>query len=180
MLVGHDTTQRCTFSTPRLLVGDWHRVANEHGLDLVEVVRSVLTTATTAALPPEWHGDFDHERARQWVAARDAESPTRLAFASDSGQPIGLLILFESAGRRDPARVELRLGYVLAESAWGEGLASELVGGLVDWARSEPSIETISGGVAKDNAASARVLLKNGFEPATMREDEQIYELILR
>ena len=64
MLVAPGTTQRCDFSTPRLQVGEWHRISDEHGLDLIGVVGSVLTATTTAALPSEWRGDYDHERQR--------------------------------------------------------------------------------------------------------------------
>ncbi len=161
------------------MVGDWHDLSNRYGLDLIEITSRVLTRATTTALPPDWRGDFDGERARRWVASRDAESPTLLVIERETGHAIGLLILFEVAGQSDAGRFDVRLGYVLAESAWGRGLASELVGGLVEWARSEPSIGSISGGVAQGNEASARVLLKNGFEPSDARDGEQVYELTL-
>ena len=177
--MAHETSRRCTFSTDRLVVGDWHDLSDRYELDLIETVSRVLTRTTTTALPPSWRGDFDEERARQWVAARDAESPTVLVIEPETGHAVGLLILFEVAGQDDAGRVDVRLGYVVAESAWGRGLASELVGGLVDWARSEPTIGSISGGVAQGNEASARVLRKNGFKPSDTHDGEQIYELPL-
>ena len=65
--------------------------------------------------------------------------------------------------------MDVRLGYLLAESAWGKGLASELIEGFVRWCRGEAAIRSLAGGVNPDNAASIHVLEKNGFLPV---EDE--------
>ena len=54
--------------------------------------------------------------------------------------------------------VEVRLGYLLAENAWGKGFASELIEGFVDWCRGQEAITSLAGGVEADNAASRRVL----------------------
>ena len=82
----------------------------------------------------------------------------------------------------DPDAVEIRLGYLLAESVWGQGHASELIAGFVAWCRGQPRLRSIVGGVAPDNIASARVLTKNGF---VLTDDaspggDQMYELVLR
>ena len=58
---------------------------------------------------------------------------------------------------------ELRLGYLLAESIWGKGIGSELIKGLVKYCNDSKIIESISGGVEKDNVGSIKVLEKNGF-----------------
>ena len=176
----HDRARRGSFSTDRLVVDGWHDISTRFGLDLIQVVGDVLTEATTGALPPEWSGDFDEERARRWVEVRDTESPTLLAVEHKTGRAVGLLILYEAGGHGATSGVDLRVGYVLAESAWGRGLASELVGGLVEWARSESSIWTISAGVDPANEASVGVLLKNGFVRTAASEGEQIFEIVLR
>lgn len=169
----------CAFSTSRLVVGDWHDLSERWGFDLVEVVAGVLTPATTVALPPDWSGEFDGARARRWIAARDAESPTLLVIERDAGVAIGLLILFEAVRPGHHRQVDVRVGYVLAEAAWGRGFATELVRGFVTWARSQPVVGSISGGVARDNDASARVLIKNGFTPVGTVEGEHLYRLTL-
>ena len=163
------------FTTERLTVDEWHRLSDRYGLDLGDVVTSVLTARTTAPLPPEWHGDFDHERAEAWINGRDAESPTLLVVETTTGDAVGLVILFESPGTHEGSRWDLRIGYVLAEATWGRGLATELVGGLVGWAEAEPTLGSISGGVAIENEASARVLRKNGFTPIEERNGERIF-----
>lgn len=171
--------ERCRLSTDRLVAAEWHWLADRHGLDLVDVVSSVLTAATTEALPPSWQGDHDRARATAWIGERDEESPTLLVVERDGGRAVGLLILFPSTEGAGPEPVELRLGYVLAEAAWGRGLASELVAGLVDWARSTPTIASLAGGVAEGNEASVKVLRRNGFQPAEVSGGEQVYRLTL-
>lgn len=178
-MVTHDSLRSYSFSTDRLVVDEWNDLAARLGLDLIEVVASVLTATTTAALPSQWSGDFDHERAERWVESRDTESPTLLAVEHATGRAIGLLILFEAAGEDAFCEVDLRLGYVLAEAAWGRGFASELVSGLVAWARFTPSIQTISAGIAPTNAPSERVLLKNGFLSSGGSDGEQMYQISL-
>jgi len=151
-------------------------MADEAGADLVGVVAGMLTGATTQALPEAWHGDFSVERASMWIDARDRESPTLLVIDRRSSRPLGLVILFEIP--IDASTVSLRIGYLLIESVWGRGLASELVAGLADWATTQPSIRTLVGGVATSNPASTHVLRKNGF--AKVDDDaasEEIFQL---
>ena len=74
-----EVTKKCAFRTDRLDVGEWHAMADHHGLDLETIVSGTLTPQTTRALPPEWHGGFDIERSRRWIEGRDAESATLLA-----------------------------------------------------------------------------------------------------
>jgi RimJ/RimL family protein N-acetyltransferase len=93
---------------------------------------------------------------------------------------VGFIILFEiDHGVADGA--EVRLGYVLAESAWGRGLASELVHGFVEWCR-KADVARIVGGVDRDNVPSRRVMEKNGFlcTPGTEGAAEQRFQLRLR
>lgn len=122
----------------------------------------MLTETTTLALPETWHGDFSVDRANSWIGERDSESPTLLVVDRQSGRPVGLVILFEVP--IDGSAIDVRIGYLFTEAVWGQGLATELVAGLADWARAQASIHTLTGGVAATNRASARALTKNGFE----------------
>ncbi len=160
-----EVTRGCGFETARLTVREWHSMSDRHDIDLPAFVATALTETTTAALPVAWHGDFTSDRARRWIAGRDAESATLLAIERDTNDAIGLVILIELAAEKPPG-IDLRVGYIIVESAWGRGLASELVGGLVEWARTQESIRTVSAGVTEDSFASARVLTKNGFRAA--------------
>ena len=158
-------------------VAEWHAVELP-GSSLAEIVANILTPPTTRSLPRPWQGTYDLARAAEWISQRDAEATTLLAMHRRTATPVGLMILFELPG--DPGQVDLRLGYLLAESAWGKGLGTELVAGFVEWCRATPHIRSITGGVAAANMASARVLLKNGFLPTGAASDgEQMYSLEL-
>ena len=79
--------------------------------------------------------------------------------------------------------MDLRIGYLIAEQDWGKGLATELLAGLVAWARSQPSVHSVTGGVDPANLASARVLTKNGFDQVEDGEDgedgDATYRLVI-
>jgi ribosomal-protein-alanine N-acetyltransferase len=177
--------EACSFETSRLVVDEWHRWAKHGRSDssLLHVIPSIMTEPVTRSLPSHWQGAYDVDRARGWIAERDREGPTLMVADRSTGEALGLLILHELEAD-DEEGVDIRLGYMLAERAWGRGLASELVAGFVDWCRSQGGIRSIAGGVAHDNPASIRVLEKNGFRP--LRETQQhsdgelIFELSLK
>lgn len=73
---------------------------------------------------------------------------------------IGLVILASDTDPSEPQTIHI--GYLLAKSAWGKGLASELVSGLVAEVKHHGPIKLV-GGVDRSNPASARVLQKAGF-----------------
>ena len=56
------------------------------------------------------------------------------------------------------------IGYVLARRLWRQGLMSEAVGGLVDWAMSQPGIHRVWAVCDVDNIASARLLEHVGMQ----------------
>jgi len=61
-----------------------------------------------------------------------------------------------------PAR--LGYGYVLARAFWGQGLMTEALAEIVDWALRQPSIWLIGDVCDFENVASARVMEKVGLE----------------
>ena len=58
----------------------------------------------------------------------------------------------------------LEAGYVLAPQAWGRGFASEALKAVIEAAFAEPLLVRVQASCHPDNAASLRVLEKNGFE----------------
>lgn len=169
---------RCRFGSERLDVMPWHTAPVD---DLARFVARLLTPAVTAALPAEWRGPYDAERAAAWIEDRDAESTVLLAVERSSAAPLGLLIV---TAEGDIRAHDLRIGYLLAEAGWGRGLATELIGGLVAWCRAVGTVRSLSGGVEPGNAASVRLLERHGFEAVGAgagREQtaEQLYRLAL-
>ena len=155
---------QCTFATARLRVARWPSEGNEGSIDLPSVVARLLTPAVTAPLPDSWQGPYSRSRAATWIQERDAEGTTLLVEASSTGDPVGLVLLHDSDEAEEPG-TELRLGYLIAESCWGRGYATELVQGFMRWAGSS-GYRRIVAGVASHNTASRRVLEKSGFRRA--------------
>jgi RimJ/RimL family protein N-acetyltransferase len=60
-------------------------------------------------------------------------------------------------------RVEI--GYALVPAARGEGLATEAVGLLADWAREQPGVDAVTARVDPENDASQRLLRRLDFAP---------------
>ncbi len=171
------------FESDRLKAFDWHDVSPPAATEsllteasdsasslaasslaapwLARVVEAMLTPAVTAHLPPAWQGPFDSDRAARWIRERDAEGRVLLVVEQESGSPVGLVMLHH-ADSSDPA-AEVRLGYLLAESSWGRGYATELIRGLTEWA-GRVGVRSVVGGVSRENHASIRVLEKAGFE----------------
>jgi ribosomal-protein-alanine N-acetyltransferase len=165
----------CEFVTERLQVDPWHASAQRARLNLARVVAELLTDRTTVALPESWQGNYTVERARAWIAERDAESPTLLVMEAASARPVGLVVLAEVP--LDESMVDVRIGYVIAEASWGQGFATELLSGLIDWMRTEPSVRTLTGGVDLTNQASIRVMENNGFQRIADDEGNATYQL---
>ncbi len=86
--------------------------------------------------------------------------------------------------RPDVFCVDGEIGYMLLPEYCGRGFASEAVGSICSIAFFELALRRISAVVFSDNAASVRVLEKNGFEhEGTMRraalKDGRICDLLL-
>ena len=155
--------EQCAFRTARLQVREWHLLTPEEWpeQDLAAAVMEIMTDRVTRTLPAAWQGRYTLERAQQWIEERDRDGLTLLAVSRATGTAVGLVIVHETEAE-DGAVV--RIGYMLGEGVWGKGFGTELVGGLVGWAR-ENGVVSVLGGVERENLASQRVLEKNGFKP---------------
>ena len=172
----------CSFVTDRLVVDDWSRLLAGDSAETIRdsFVMSLLSDAVTRDLPSGWQGRYDMDRAASWFAERQREGTVLLIAGRSDDNPVGLLILSES--ERSDGASDIRVGYVIAESAWGQGLATEVVAGLADWCRANGTIRSVVGGVADSSGASARVLQKNGFIPTLTdhhRDDGVEYTLAI-
>ena len=67
----------------------------------------------------------------------------------------------------------LHIGYGVAASREGRGIATAAVGELLDWARSDPRVSGIAAETAIENLASQRVLERNGFSNVGQRTDPE-------
>lgn len=145
--------------TPRPALRDWRGLDGAAQAKATAALARLLTPKVTAPLPPSLRFAGGAAEAAAWMAARAAEARVLLA-ADRDGTVLGLLLLAPDEGAEGGA--VLHLGYLLAEAAWGRGLAREMVQGLVLALAPGPAARLL-GGVGRDNPASARVLRKCGF-----------------
>ena len=79
--------------------------------------------------------------------------------------------LAEAYGYRAPIK-KISIGYRLLREAWGKGIATEALSLMVAEAITHRGIEIITASTMVENAASARVLQKNGFTLVNHAVDE--------
>lgn len=82
-------------------------------------------------------------------------------FARDSGELIGTACAF---AEKEPGA--WGIGYSISHERWGQGLATELIAGLVTFA-GERGASVVTAIAAQANAASVKACLKNGFAIAS-------------
>ena len=141
------------FETERLSVAHWAETiaVPEARRWLATQLPDLLTPDVIAHLPSFF--DLTDQNIDQWIDARDAESDIYLIRETGTGSIIGLTPPFNN---------DIHLGYLLGQSAWGHGYASELLAGLV---LHVPKIGfRLLGGVGRENPASVHVLRKTGFQ----------------
>ena len=66
----------------------------------------------------------------------------------------------------------ISVGYRLAEEFWGKGIGSSCVQALLRFIRNETEVSLVTAHVIPDNIASAKVLLKNGFEYLFTKQED--------
>jgi RimJ/RimL family protein N-acetyltransferase len=86
---------------------------------------------------------------------RTGKSYCWLIFRRESGELLGAI-----SARQDQG---INFGYALARRFWGQGIMSEAVTAVVDWAFSAPGIFRVWAVCDLENVASARLLERNGF-----------------
>ena len=59
---------------------------------------------------------------------------------------------------------EIEIGYGMYDEFQSKGYMTEAVGGMIEWARTQPNVRCIIADSTKDNKASLRVLEKNNFK----------------
>lgn len=102
---------------------------------------------------------------------RDYNKQTRIKWGifeqSDRNKLVGIIEAFEF----HPKVNKVTIGYFLARSFWGKGIATEAVRLVVQFLFEKAQINRIQAEVMPPNSASKNVLLKNGFvKEGTLRQ----------
>jgi RimJ/RimL family protein N-acetyltransferase len=145
-----------------------------------------VTPASAAELAAGGDGDFEWVEDGPFEGTREAAGMTIKAYEAGVHRPeFGLFALV----RRDDGRAiggmgfhgapdedgRVEVGYDLAESARGQGYATEALRALSDWALARDDVRSLCATIEPDNAASQRVIARAGFVRATV-EEEQTYD----
>ncbi|MEN8841352.1 MAG: GNAT family N-acetyltransferase [Octadecabacter sp.] len=168
------------FQTERLAVLHWADQLYQPAAkaQLLHDLVPILTPTVLAHLPPFLHASQTPKAIAGWIAERAAESDVYRITMNSGADLIGLLILADVA--ETGAQPIIHMGCLLAQDAWGQGYASEMLRGLLVSAQSAAPLSLI-GGVARDNPASAHILRKLGFQlQADMTDvDSEVFTIAL-
>ena len=166
-----------SLSTDRFLLDHWRpQIRDPNARRRLELsLAAILKPPVLAHLPPSFRLAPEDGAVSAWITARDAESDVLTVRAKEDGRLIGLVLLAKGSDTEDEV---VHVGYLLAERAWGQGAASEILEGIVSFLRAFAPIRLV-GGVDPDNPASARVLQKTGFsrDPVLSMRGGDIYSL---
>ena len=117
---------------------------------------------TTLNIPyPYTEGDADWWLSRRMEAMRGQLNETTFAIREGGGKLIGSI---GAEGFSPGLSHKAEIGYWLAKPYWGQGVMTETVRAFVDYALTELELLRLTAHVFEGNAASARVLEKNGFK----------------
>jgi RimJ/RimL family protein N-acetyltransferase len=111
-------------------------------------------------LPVPTPPDFPERWLAGYVAGR--KEGTRIGFAvvdEETGEQLGMAV----APTIEPDAATAELGYVVAPSARGRGVATAALGLLTDWALSELGMERLELRISVDNVASKTVAERCGY-----------------
>lgn len=155
------------YFTPRMNVDHWSRrlQAPKMRREFACKLQKMLTPEVTKHLPPYLQIDGSFEQAEQAMCDLEAKSEVACIVDRASRKVAGLLVV-----GRDPDEANtVYVGYLLSQTYWGRGLASEMLRGLVDWTEAQGWQGRMLGGVDPGNPASAAVLRKVGFSKDAAR-----------
>ncbi|KAE9629950.1 GNAT family N-acetyltransferase [Parasedimentitalea maritima] len=107
-------------------------------------------------LPGGFHDLLSFSAQRDFLTELSREAEV-VALFDISGAGVGLLVLSYA----ESSSKERHLGYLFAQSVWGQGRATELISALQQHFGDTDTV--LCGGVMADNTASARVLQRAGF-----------------
>ncbi|MFI0512503.1 GNAT family N-acetyltransferase [Streptomyces sp. WSLK1-5] len=142
-----------------------------------------VTPASAADLAAGGDGDFAWVEDGPFDGTREAAGMTIKAYEAGVHRPeFGLFVLVRREDGRaiggmgfhgapdEDGRAEV--GYDLAESARGQGYATEALRALSDWALARDDVHSLCATIEPDNAASQRVIARAGYTRATVAEEQ--------
>lgn len=90
---------------------------------------------------------------------------------TDPSVLVGLVELYDFK----PSGKVISIGYRLLSEHWGKGIASSCINAMLFYIRDNTNVELVTAHVIPENKASARCLIKNGFEYLLTKEEDWGY-----
>jgi RimJ/RimL family protein N-acetyltransferase len=75
---------------------------------------------------------------------------------------------------------EIEIGYGTYEEFQNKGFMTEIVGGIIEWVKSQPTVKSIIASTDKTNIASYKVLQKNNFIKVGASDTSFKWKLIIQ
>lgn len=136
-------------------------------------ITSMLCAEVVKDLPSYFQGITRLSLAQNWLDRVQQDSRLLHVYEQDSGVLVGFVILSDTdAG-------ESHLGYILKETVWGRGYASEILFGLISSLKQSGGIEAVNAGVSESNVASIRLLEKSGFRLLRQEKGVLFYQKLI-
>ena len=114
--------------------------------------------------------------AVEWISFTLGQTPTKnlaVMYGNDVAGSIGVMT------KEDVYRKSIEIGYFLGEVFWGKGIATTAVGLLVEHIKTNFDVVRMYAEVFAHNAASMKVLEKNGFHLEGIRKKAVIKNNVL-
>ena len=132
-------------------------------------VMEILTPSVVGNLPPYFQNVNSIASAQEWL--NHVVSDGRLFIVKPIGDSKAIGFVFLSTENC----ADTHIGYLLGESFWGKGYATEILKGLIDFIESEDQVTRLIAGVATDNVASIKLLQKLGFIHSTSEDNGTMF-----
>lgn len=129
-------------------------------------ITELLTPKVVESLPPYFRNINSLSDAQDWYKKMVSES--RLFKVKNTGTNTTIGFVFVFVGNDADAHI----GYLLGELYWGNGYATELLKGLIDFIKHENKIKRLVAGVATNNIVSSNLLHKIGFVKSASENNE--------
>lgn len=146
------------FKTSRLSVLEVFQDLDQSDLSkLLVSIPEILSRAVVKNLPPYFQNIHSHSDAQKWFELMVADSRLFIVKYNELNSIIGFVFISIENDH------DAHIGYLLSEMYWRQGLASELLSGLIETAVKDLKWNKLIGGVDKTNIASSSLLVKLGF-----------------
>jgi len=137
--------------------------------DMLAAIIELLTPKVVESLPVYFRNVNSIVKAQEWLNKMVSDSRLFKVKETDTNTITGFVFVFVGNNK------DAHIGYLLGESYWGKGYATELLKGLVGFIKHENKIERLIAGVATNNIVSSKLLHKLGFVKSVSEHNETIF-----